>query len=185
MGRVTKQTKKTVIDIKSGEIIETEKEQIINYGKTQDFVMSFTKDLGYMKNLSKAEILVLFGFLQIVNIDNEIILNKAIKERICNEFDIKLSSINVLISNLKTKKLIQSKFNYEGKVERGVYLLNTFLFGKGSWSNIKKQRMLIEWDFKNLTKKVVVEQELLSEEEILEKEIQKQQERLDKLKSLK
>ena len=48
-----------------------EKEQIINFQKTDDFVMNFTKDLGYMKNLSKGEIVLFFGLLQIVNNNNE------------------------------------------------------------------------------------------------------------------
>jgi hypothetical protein len=157
---ITQQTTTTTIN-SVGEIIETEKEQIMNFGKTQDFVMSFTRDLGYMKNLSKGEILVLFGFLQIVNTDNEIILNKSIKKRICKDFDLNISSINVLISNLKKKKVIQSKVGLNGEIERGVYLLNTFLFGKGQWSNIKKQRMYIEWDFKNLKKKVTFEQDVI------------------------
>ncbi|MEA3512444.1 MAG: hypothetical protein U9R37_02485 [Campylobacterota bacterium] len=164
--------------METGEIIETDTEQLINYGRTQDFVMSFTKDLGYMKNLSKGEIMVMFGFLQIVNNDNEVVLNQTIKKRICKEYEIKLSSIDSLISGLKKKEMIFQK-------DRGVYQLNTFLFGKGSWANIKKQRMFIEWDFKSLTKKVMVEQELLTEEEILEKQIIQQQEQLELMKQKK
>ena len=43
--------------------------------------MTFTKDLGYLKNLSKGEIVLFFGLLQIVNNNNEIILNAGIKKR--------------------------------------------------------------------------------------------------------
>ena len=81
MSGIVRQTKTTKIN-EVGEIIETEKEQIINFQKTDDFIMTFTKDLGYLKNLSKGEIVVFFGLLQIVNNNNEIILNSGISNSI-------------------------------------------------------------------------------------------------------
>jgi len=179
MGKITKVETRTQEHTNhiTGEVTTTTNDnvQVVNYGKTSDFVMTFTKDLGYMKDLSKGEIMVFFGMLKVVNNDNELILNKSIKNRICQEFDIKPGSINVLISNLKKKGVIFQK-------EQGVYLLNTFLFGKGNWGNIKKQRMLIEWDFKTLEKKVIIEQDFLNEEEIIEKQIKEQEKLLEKLK---
>ena len=169
MSGIVRQTKTTKIN-EVGEIIETEKEQIINFQKTDDFIMTFTKDLGYLKNLSKGEIVVFFGLLQIVNNNNEIILNSGIKKRISENFDIKLESINVLLSQLVKKNMIIKT------EEMGVYLLNVFLFGKGKWTDIKKMRMLIEWDFKEKKKTVSIEKEYLNEEEILEKQIKQQEE---------
>ena len=63
-----------------------------------------------------------------------------------------------MISNLVKKKVIQNK-------GRGVYLLNTFLFGKGDWTSVKKLRMEIEWDFEKLTKNIVIEQIYLDDEQ--------------------
>lgn len=158
MGKVVKSEVVKTTNIVTGEIIENETKEIISYGRTEDFVMTFTKDLGYLKNLSKGEILVVMGFLKVVNRENEVILNKTIKERIAKEFDLNISSMNQLISNLVKKKVIQNK-------ERGVYILNTFLFGKGDWTNVKKLRMEIEWDFQKLTKNIQIEQIYLSTEE--------------------
>ena len=178
MSGIVRQTKTTKIN-EVGEIIETEKEQIINFQKTDDFIMTFTKDLGYLKNLSKGEIVVFFGLLQIVNNNNEIILNSGIKKRISENFDIKLESINVLLSQLVKKNMIIKT------EEMGVYLLNVFLFGKGKWTDIKKMRMLIEWDFKEKKKTVSIEKEYLNEEEILEKQIKQQEEILKQLQNKK
>jgi hypothetical protein len=178
MSGIVRQTKTTKIN-EVGEIIETEKEQIINFQKTDDFIMTFTKDLGYLKNLSKGEIVVFFGLLQIVNNNNEIILNAGIKKRISENFDIKLESINVLLSQLVKKNMIIKT------EEMGVYLLNVFLFGKGKWTDIKKMRMLIEWDFKEKKKTVSIEKEYLNEEEILEKQIKQQEEILKQLQNKK
>jgi len=165
MGKITSMKTVSKTDSDTGEMTIVEKEQTIRYGKTSDFVMTFTKDLGLMKNLSKGEILVMFGLLQIVNQDNEVILNISIKKRIAIEYDLNINSINQLISNLVKKKMILKTG------ERAIYKLNTYLFGKGNWSNIKKQRMLTEWDFKTLTKTVMVEQDYLDENEIIEKQI--------------
>lgn len=178
MSGIVRQTKTTKIS-EVGEIIETEKEQIINFQKTDDFIMTFTKDLGYLKNLSKGEIVLFFGLLQIVNNNNEIILNAGIKKRMSENFDIKLESINVLLSQLVKKQMILKTD------EMGVYLLNVFLFGKGKWTNIKKMRMLIEWDFKEKKKTVMIEKEYLNEEEILEKQIKQQEEILKQLQNKK
>ena len=178
MSGIVRQTKTTKIN-EVGEIIETEKEQIINFQKTDDFIMTFTKDLGYLKNLSKGEIVVFFGLLQIVNNNNEIILNSGIKKRISENFDIKLESINVLLSQLVKKNMIIKT------EEMGVYFLNVFLFGKGKWTDIKKMRMLIEWDFKEKKKTVSIEKEYLNEEEILEKQIKQQEEILKQLQNKK
>lgn len=178
MSGIVRQTKTTKIN-EVGEIIETEKEQIINFQKTDDFVMTFTKDLGYLKNLSKGEIVLFFGLLQIVNNNNEIILNAGIKKRMSENFDIKLESINVLLSQLVKKNMILKTD------EMGVYLLNVFLFGKGKWTDIKKMRMLIEWDFKEKKKTVMIEKEYLNDDEILEKQIQQQEEILKQLQNKK
>ncbi len=171
MGKVTNITTISKTNAETGEITVTEKEQTIRYGKTSDFVMTFTKDLGQMKHLSKGEILVMFGLLQIVNQDNEVILNMSIKKRIATEYDLNINSINQLISNLVKKKMILKT------EERAIYQLNTYLFGKGNWGNIKKQRMYTEWDFKNLTKKVMVEQDYLDENEIIDKQIKELEEK--------
>lgn len=178
MSGIVRQTKTTKIS-EVGEIIETEKEQIINFQKTDDFIMTFTKDLGYLKNLSKGEIVLFFGLLQIVNNNNEIILNAGIKKRLSENFDIKLESINVLLSQLVKKNMILKTD------EMGVYLLNVFLFGKGKWTDIKKMRMMIEWDFKSKKKTVSIEKEYLNENEILEKQIKQQEEILKQLQNKK
>lgn len=154
----------TITNLETGEFHEQTTETITKFPKTADFVMAFTKDLGYMKELTKGEMLVMFGMLKIVNKENEVILNKAVKERICEEFDIKITSIDVLISGLKKKQIILPK-------ARGIYSLQPNLFGKGKWNDIKKLRMVIEWDFKDMTKRAGLEAEYKTEQEILEEQI--------------
>lgn len=174
---ITQQTKKKEeINGVTGEIVVSEEitEQIHKFPKTADFVMAFTKDLGYMKHLTKGEMLTLFGLLQIVNNENEIILNMAIKKRISNDFDLSIKSFDVQLSNLKKKKVIIQQ-------DRGVYLLQPNLFGKGKWSDISKMRIGIEWDFKNQTKQMGIELEYKDEKESIQEQIKKLQQKAKEL----
>lgn len=174
MSKVIREIKKKTIN-ESGEITTTEKEQIIQYPKTADFVMSFTKDIGYLQHLSKGEIITLFMLLKIVNNNNEIILNSAIKRRIANELNMKIRTVTQNISALNKKRVISREDN-------GIYRINPWLFGKGNWNNIKKLRMNFEWDFNKQTKKITIDTEYLDPDELeqINKElINKQREEWD------
>ncbi len=162
MGGVIQSTTKTTTN-KDGLQVEQELEKIIRYPKTQEFVMSFVKDLSYMKNLTKGEMLCMFGLLQIVSINNEVILNGTIKDRISKEYEFKGRSIDSYLQGLRKKSIIE-------RIGRGTFILNPYLFGKGQWSDIKKLRMYIEWDFKTKTKKQVLEFDYLNEKEKLDVE---------------
>ena len=173
-----KNVKTETLHHKTGEIVEsteeTTSEQIVKYPKTADFVMAFTKDLGALQSLTKGQIMTLFGLLQIVNSNNEVILNRAIKDRIAEEFGLKKNSLDVNISNLKKEGILV-------QIARGVYQLQPNLFGKGKWTDIKKMRMAVEWDFKKQTKKLGIETEYLSEKEKLEQQIEELEAKKDKL----
>ena len=173
MSNIVQQTKRTTTDQEGNEVVE-EKEQVIRFPKTADFVMAFTKDLGYMRELTRGEMLTMFGLLQIVNRNNEIILNMEIKKRIAEEYGLKVSSFDVFLSGLKKKNVIVQN-------GRGCYLLQPNLFGKGNWTDIKKLRMAIEWDFENKTKRMALEADYLTEEEKIEKEIEALQKRRKEL----
>ena len=107
MSKIIRETKKEIMDNKNGEIITTEKEQIIQYPKTPDFIMSFTKDIGYMNELSRGEILTLFGLLKYVTRENQVILNSTIKREIAKLFQIRYETINTHIAKLNKKNIMK------------------------------------------------------------------------------
>lgn len=167
----------------TGEIIPNNK-SCKKFNKMPDFVMCFTEGLGLFKNLSKAEILVTFELLKVVNRDNEIMPVPGLKERIAKNMDLSLNSIDVILFRLKKKNILSQPRDEHGKIkERGIYILNPNIFGKNSWATIKKLRMSMEWDFEKLTQKVEFEQENYSPRELLEVELKRHEAEARRIKS--
>jgi len=153
------ENKQITVD-ENGQVLESVSEVVTKTPQTPDFVMAFTRDLGYLQNISGGASKLLFGLIASVDRNNEITLNMARKKRIAVQTGLKLSSLNGLLAQLKKKEVILS-------TERGIYILNPFLFGKGKWKNVQKMRMTIEYDFEKLTKKIDYENEYgVDEDEI-------------------
>lgn len=152
MSKIIKTQKTTRRDAITGEIVDTEIEEHINFGKTDQFIMLFLKDLSVLYKLTQGEMIVLMGFLQVINNDNIIYVTKGLKDAIADASNgkVKKVSINQLVSNLKRKKFII-------KIDTGRFYPNPHIFGRGKWNNIKKLRMQIEYDFENSQKTQKIE----------------------------
>jgi len=162
--KVTYEHNDTTVDSETGEVVEIISSKITRVPQTPDFVMAFTQDIGYLSQLSGGGAKLLFGLMQVVDRNNEITLNLARKKSIALATGLKVTSIDSLLNQLKKKEVIIS-------VERGIYALNPYLFGRGQWKNISKMRMNIEYDFDTLKKSVVFENEYnhqTDEDEFLE-----------------
>ena len=135
------------VDHSTGEIVESEKEDIIKVPQTPDFVMTFTQDIGFIANISSAASKLLFGILVKIDRANEIVLVKETKEIIAEMVGLKTSTVSKLVTELYQAKVLLKK---NSNSRSGVYVLNPYFFGKGRWVNINKLRMLVEYiDDKN------------------------------------
>jgi hypothetical protein len=146
------------IDHSTGEIVESEKEDIVKVPQTPDFVMTFTQDIGFIANISSAASKLLFGILVKIDRANEIVLVKETKEIIAEMVGLKTSTVSKLVTELYQAKVLLKK---NSNSRSGVYVLNPYFFGKGRWVNINKLRMLVEYDFKNSKKTVGIETEYI------------------------
>lgn len=146
----------------TGEVIESEKEDIVKVPQTPDFVMTFTQDIGFIANISSAASKLLFGILVKIDRANEIILVKETKEIIAEMVGLKTSTVSKLVTELYQAKVLLKKNNNS---RSGVYVLNPYFFGKGRWVNINKLRMLVEYDFKNSKKTVGIETEYIDDKD--------------------
>ena len=90
-----------------------------------------------MHNLPNSADKILFELIKYVNYDNEIIINKNVKERIAERLNISLSRVNMYISDLTKKNFLIRK-------ARGVYILNPYVFGKGNWKDIYELRKALQ-----------------------------------------
>lgn len=107
--------------------------------KEPDFVKLYITDIMKLSNLPKSCNSVLMALLHKANYDNEIILVKAIRLDICKNLGIAEITFRKAIEEFIDKGILTLKC-------KGVYVANPFLFGRGSWADIKNIRLLVEYN---------------------------------------
>jgi hypothetical protein len=101
-------------------------------------VKLYLKDLAHLRELPAWVSGVLYELLQRMDYNNEIILNSTIKKRIADELSLVLGTIdNALV------KFVQRDILF--RQDKGVYLANPYLFGKGLWEDIEEIRMKVTY----------------------------------------
>ena len=155
------QSTKTSVDSVTGEVISAEEYSSVKVPQTPDFVMAFTRDIGFVANISGGASKLLFGILSEISRSNTIVLVKEIKERIAKKVGLNPNSINPLITNLVKNKVLLR----EGNERSSIYLINPYFFGKGKWININKLRVSVEYDFINCHKKVDISTEYIDDKD--------------------
>lgn len=125
-----KETSVTIND--EGEVLE-HNYKTVSKVKENDFIKLYLSDVGYFHDLQPNQQELLYYFLKKMNYDNQIVVNKAINEMIAKETGKSLSTVkNALTSYVESGILIREN--------RGVYIANPYLFGKGHFENIQKIR---------------------------------------------
>ncbi|OHE04666.1 replication/maintenance protein RepL [Sulfurimonas sp. RIFOXYB12_FULL_35_9] len=115
-----------------GETVEREQIAQFKAEVEPSYIKLYIEDIAYFYKLDISSDLM-YALLKYVNYEQEIIINKAIKERIAKELDKSLSFVNNNLTKLVNNEVLI-------RVNTGVYTLNTYLFGKGSWKDIMKHR---------------------------------------------
>lgn len=132
---------KTLIDFKTGEITETECITHRQVEREPDYVKIYLKDIIRIKDLPSGMEKVLLAFIRCMGYNNVIMTYLPLKKIIAADLNISISYVNKCIDNfIKTELFI--------KVDRGLYLVDPELFGRGKWENIEKIRLSITYDFK-------------------------------------
>ena len=150
MSRVTYAEKTEVVDHTTGEVRESSTTKVMRIPSEPPFIKLYLADMCKMHNIPKVGNNVLNELLKLTNYNNEIVLNSTIKKRIESELNLKKGMLDNNLTKLKKANILKSE-------ERGVYLLNPNLFGKGSWHDISKLRVV--WDYSESGRKVSSEVE--------------------------
>jgi predicted transcriptional regulator len=83
-------------------------------------------------------------FLKHMNWENRLVLNMGVKKRMAESIGLSVSSIdNALTKLVKGGLLIRE--------DKGNYLFNPYLFGKGNWENIQEIRMNVTYNLQGRT----------------------------------
>jgi hypothetical protein len=79
------------------------------------------------------------ALLEKSNYDNEIVLVKSIRQQICKKLGIAEITFRKAVKEFEDKGILTC-------TAKGVYVANAFLFGRGSWNDIKNIRLLIQYN---------------------------------------
>jgi len=129
------------IDSETGELIELEVVKNMVVDKEPDYVKLYIKDLIRLNDLPSATGKVLNCLLQNMGYKNIIPVYSPIKKLICKNLNISLNTLNKAIDQLYKKDILV-------RIDRGLYLADPELFGRGKWEDIKDIRMMITYDSK-------------------------------------
>lgn len=127
-----------VINSNTGEVEITETRTNLTVSKEPNYIKIYLDDIVYFSQLPSSSSGILFSIAKRMGYDNKIVLVKNIKEDIANENNLDLGTINNAISNFKKKNILIA----DG---RSTYIINPNLIGKGSWTDISKLRMEIQY----------------------------------------
>jgi hypothetical protein len=91
-----------------------------------------------LNDLPKTSSKLLNELLKYSNYENLILLPAGIKKEIAKKLDTTVATLDNALSKLTKKEVLKR----EGT---GMYRLNPFLFGKGSWANVSEIR--VNWSY--------------------------------------
>ena len=128
-----------VTDVHTGEVVTQKSYKTSVLDREPDFVKLYLKDILRLKDLPKNTENVLNLLLKSMSYKNIIPAYAPIKRMICAELDIKMDTLNKAIDNLYKAGVLIS-------VERGIYMADPNLFGKGEWKDINNLRLVINYN---------------------------------------
>lgn len=128
----------TVTNVETGEIsiIKTHTQTILE--REPEYVKLYLSDIMKLNELPKSTEKVMNCLLRSMSYKNIIPAYAPIKRMICSELDITMDTLNKAIDNLYKAGILI-------RIERGIYMADPNLFGKGEWKNIKNLRLVIEY----------------------------------------
>ena len=106
-----------------------------------DYVKVYIQDIGRINEVTKEENNVLLEFIRHMGYSNVIPVFKPIKEMIAKKLGISFHTVDKAVKKFKKKGLFIP-------YQRGMYIADPSLFGKGKWQDIKNLRLVIEYDEK-------------------------------------
>ena len=147
MAHKIRQFERTVIN-QDAEVLEYDKIEVYSNGKfynEPDYVKLYLADVAKLHRCGKPAQDALACLLQHMNYDNVIHLVKYTRDQICECCGLSDTHLRKVISELKEKEILLPI------TQRGTYLVNPYLIGKGKWKDIEKLRLTITYSEKGRT----------------------------------
>ena len=117
----------------AGKLKKTETETSYVLSIEDDYIKLYLRTISFLHDLEGSVSKTLTELLKRVNYDNKIVLAPMIKDEISKAIGLKKNTVEHHLTKLcKSKLLIKEATN--------VFKVNTFLFGRGKWKDIEKNR---------------------------------------------
>ena len=129
-------------DYENGEV--KKETNVFRISQEPAFVKIYIDDILYLHDMPRHLNPILQVFLRNMNWENRLILNGSLKKRMAESINLSISSIdNAITKFVKGNILIRE--------DKGIYLFNPYLFGKGSWESIQEIRLNITYNLNGRT----------------------------------
>ncbi len=145
--KILYQETNTITDVETGEVTLIEKTEVTFADREPDFVKLYVSDISRMHGLPPSTDKVLLEIIGQMGYTNIFAAYAPIKRHFCNILGISMDTLNKSIDQLFKKGLLI-------RVERGMYMVDPNLFARGKWEDIKKLRLVIEYDTENGQRKL-------------------------------
>lgn len=151
--KITRETTEKIIDQTTGEFLVEKNIEEAYISKEPDFIKLYLDNILMINNLPNGIQKCLNVLLKRMGYDNIVVLNAYIKKQMTEELGYK--TVQSLNNNLN-KLVAQGIMTRKGT---GTYEMNPFLFGRGTWENIKKIRLNLVFEDGQVTQKAEIERE--------------------------
>jgi hypothetical protein len=144
--KITKATTVKTVDIATGEITEISNEETYVVEREPEYIKMYISDIARLKDIPKGMDSILMSFVKHMGYNNVIPVYMPIKKMIANDLGCSVSYINKAIDVFYKRGVFI-------RAARGMYVADPKLFARGSWSDIKDLRLVIDYE-PNGTKKL-------------------------------
>lgn len=128
-----------IVDDNSGEILKTSRTEISMFESEPPYVKLYLNDIGRLNGLNTSEQKILNELIFNMGYKNIVPSYKPVKLLIAEKLNMNYNTLNERIKSLCKKGILIRQ-------ARGFYIMDPNLFGRGNWNDIKKIRMVVEYN---------------------------------------
>jgi len=158
--KVFQSHQQTTMDGSTGEV---QNELVItsrHIGTEPEYIKMYIDDILHLSKIPQGLNQVLYALIKLMNYEGQIVLNSSVKKLICTQIGKSMATLDKALTGFVKEEVLM-------RVDKGIYLANPYLFGRGNWNDIKKIRLTIEWNSKGrfVSKPKFIEDEQQSSQE--------------------
>jgi hypothetical protein len=131
-----RETRETV-NMDTGEVIAEQRVTKQRVAREPQFVKLYLSHVLTLIDIPKGLNGILYELLRNMNYDNEIVWNQGVKMKLAEKLNCSESNVKKAITSFKRKGILIEQYP-------GVFLVNPYVFGKGSWENVHQLRLTVD-----------------------------------------